>query len=167
MNRRIGTNSGSPGADARQRNPTHDRSAKIAPDENAVPPLRLEIRVSRLLSTHCPRAFICGFFPRYELKQLRGEDKRLLPPPMNLSNHFAQITKYGELFTKSWGSGGDKALAMAQPLTPRGCRSDNRGGAQRCAVRSRGVTLASNFLSGRLETDAIVLHCDERHQPCG
>jgi hypothetical protein len=25
----------------------------------------------------------------------------------------------------------------------------------------------SNFLSGLLETDAIVLHCDERHQPCG
>jgi CRISPR/Cas system-associated endonuclease Cas1 len=29
------------------------------------------------------------------------------------------------------------------------------------------VTLPSNFLSGLLETDAIVLHCDERHQPCG
>jgi len=29
------------------------------------------------------------------------------------------------------------------------------------------VTLTSNFLSGRLETDAIVLHCDERYQPCG
>jgi type I restriction enzyme R subunit len=29
------------------------------------------------------------------------------------------------------------------------------------------VTLSSNFLSGRLETDAIALHGDERHQPCG
>jgi hypothetical protein len=32
---------------------------------------------------------------------------------------------------------------------------------------ARGVTRSSNFLSGRLETDAIVLHCDERYQPCG
>jgi hypothetical protein len=33
-------------------------------------------------------------------------------------------------------------------------------------IAARGVTL-SNFLSGLLETDAIVLHCDERHQACG
>ena len=32
---------------------------------------------------------------------------------------------------------------------------------------ARGVTLSFNFLSGRLETDAIALHCDERYQPCG
>jgi hypothetical protein len=31
-------------------------------------------------------------------------------------------------------------------------------------IAARGVTL-SNFLSGLLETDAIVLHCDERYQP--
>jgi hypothetical protein len=38
-----------------------------------------------------------------------------------------------------------------------------------CAViiAARGVTLASSFLSGLLETDGIVLHCDERYQPCG
>ena len=34
-------------------------------------------------------------------------------------------------------------------------------------IAARGVTLPSNFLSARLETDAIVLHGDERHQPCG
>jgi CRISPR-associated protein Cas1 len=34
-------------------------------------------------------------------------------------------------------------------------------------VAARGVTLTSNFLSGLLERDAIVLHCDERYQPCG
>jgi len=34
-------------------------------------------------------------------------------------------------------------------------------------IAARGVTLTSNFLSGLLETDAIVLHCDERYQPCG
>lgn len=32
-------------------------------------------------------------------------------------------------------------------------------------IAARGVTLSSNFLSGLLETDAIVLHCDERYQP--
>jgi len=34
-------------------------------------------------------------------------------------------------------------------------------------IAARGVTISSNFLSGLLETDAIVLHCDERYQPCG
>jgi CRISPR-associated protein Cas1 len=34
-------------------------------------------------------------------------------------------------------------------------------------IAARGVTLSSSFLSGLLETDAIVLHCDERYQPCG
>src|SRR6266536_6074731 len=34
-------------------------------------------------------------------------------------------------------------------------------------VAARGVTLTSSFLSGILEKDAIVLHCDERYQPCG
>ena len=34
-------------------------------------------------------------------------------------------------------------------------------------IAARGVTLSSNFLSGRLETDAIVLHGDGRYQPCG
>jgi CRISPR-associated protein Cas1 len=34
-------------------------------------------------------------------------------------------------------------------------------------IAARGVTLTSNFLSGVLETDGIVLHCDERYQPCG
>ncbi len=34
-------------------------------------------------------------------------------------------------------------------------------------IAARGVTITSNFLSGLLETDAIVLHCDERYQPCG
>jgi hypothetical protein len=29
------------------------------------------------------------------------------------------------------------------------------------------VTLSSNFLSGLLETDALALHRDERHQPWG
>ena len=54
------------------------------------------------------------------------------------------------------------------------CRSS--GHADRCLplediraviIAARGVTLTSNFLSGVLETDGIVLHCDERYQPCG
>jgi len=31
-------------------------------------------------------------------------------------------------------------------------------------IAARGMTISSNFLSGLLETDAIVLHCDERHR---
>jgi CRISPR-associated protein Cas1 len=34
-------------------------------------------------------------------------------------------------------------------------------------IAARGVTITSNFLSALLEADAIVLHCDERYQPCG
>ena len=34
-------------------------------------------------------------------------------------------------------------------------------------IAARGGTISSNFLSGLLETDAIALHADERHQPCG
>lgn len=34
-------------------------------------------------------------------------------------------------------------------------------------VAARGVTLTSSFLSGLLEADAIVLHCDESYRPCG
>jgi hypothetical protein len=41
------------------------------------------------------------------------------------------------------------------------------GGRYLTRAIARGVTLSSNFLSGRLETDAIALHCHERYQPCG
>ncbi len=34
-------------------------------------------------------------------------------------------------------------------------------------IAARGVTLSSAFLSGLMENDAIVLHCDEAYQPCG
>jgi CRISPR-associated protein Cas1 len=34
-------------------------------------------------------------------------------------------------------------------------------------IAARGITLTSSFLSGLMETDGIVLHCDERYQPCG
>jgi CRISPR-associated protein Cas1 len=34
-------------------------------------------------------------------------------------------------------------------------------------IAARGVTLTSSFLSGMLEKDAVVLHCDESYQPCG
>lgn len=34
-------------------------------------------------------------------------------------------------------------------------------------IAARGVCLSSNFLSGLMEVDAVVLHCDERYQPCG
>ena len=34
-------------------------------------------------------------------------------------------------------------------------------------IAARGVTLTSSFLSGIMGTDGIVLHCDERYQPCG
>lgn len=34
-------------------------------------------------------------------------------------------------------------------------------------IAARGVCLSSNFLSGLLDVDAVILHCNERYQPCG
>jgi CRISPR-associated protein Cas1 len=34
-------------------------------------------------------------------------------------------------------------------------------------VAARGVTLTSRFVSSILEGDGIIVHCDERYQPCG
>ncbi len=34
-------------------------------------------------------------------------------------------------------------------------------------IAARGVMLTSSFISAVLETDGIILHCNERYQPCG
>jgi len=34
-------------------------------------------------------------------------------------------------------------------------------------IAARGVTLTSNFVGAVLETDGIILHCNEAYQPCG
>jgi len=34
-------------------------------------------------------------------------------------------------------------------------------------IAARGVNLSSNFISSILETDGIILHCNESYQPCG
>ena len=34
-------------------------------------------------------------------------------------------------------------------------------------IAARGVTLSSNFVSAVLETNGIILHCNESYQPCG
>lgn len=34
-------------------------------------------------------------------------------------------------------------------------------------IAARGVTLTSNFISSVLEEDGMILHCNDRYQPCG
>lgn len=34
-------------------------------------------------------------------------------------------------------------------------------------IAARGVTITSNFMSAILQSDGIILHCDEKYQPCG
>lgn len=34
-------------------------------------------------------------------------------------------------------------------------------------IAARGVTLTSNAIAALLETEAIILHCNERYEPCG
>lgn len=54
------------------------------------------------------------------------------------------------------------------------CRADDRDerrlpldDLRAVIIAARGVTLTSSFLSGLMEINGIVLHCDERYQPCG
>ena len=34
-------------------------------------------------------------------------------------------------------------------------------------IAARGTTITSSFLTSLLETDAVILHCDENFRPCG
>ncbi len=34
-------------------------------------------------------------------------------------------------------------------------------------IAARGVTLTAGFISAVLETDGIILHCNESYRPCG
>ena len=98
-----------------------------------------------------------------------------------MSHHILHVFQHGAVLGRERGfivmrapgvpalPGGAKLLkssdgaASAEPLERRLPLDDIRA----VVIAARGVTLTSNFLSGLLERDAIVLHCDESYQPCG
>jgi len=58
----------------------------------------------------------------------------------------------------------ERVLVEANSELPRASSKNSKPNSPKSGAQSDA---RSNFLSGLLETDAIVLHCDERYQHCG
>jgi CRISPR-associated protein Cas1 len=77
-----------------------------------------------------------------------------------MSHHILHVFQHGAILGRDRGFITAKADGKEmQPMPIEDIRA--------VVIAARGVTLTSNFLSGLLERDAIVLHCDESYQPCG
>lgn len=77
-----------------------------------------------------------------------------------MSHHILHVLQHGAML------GRDRGFIV--------CRAENQPerklpleDVRAVIIAARGVSLSSNFVSGLLETDAVILHCDERYQPCG
>jgi CRISPR-associated protein Cas1 len=77
-----------------------------------------------------------------------------------MSHHILHVFQHGALLGRERGF----MFCRAQDESERRLPLDD---IRAVIIAARGVTLTSSFLSGMLETDAIVLHCDDRYQPCG
>ena len=77
-----------------------------------------------------------------------------------MSHHVLHVFKHGSLLSKDRGF-----------LVCRGeDKTENRipyADLRAVIIAARGVTLTSNFVSAVLETDGVILHCNEMYQPCG
>jgi CRISP-associated protein Cas1 len=77
-----------------------------------------------------------------------------------MSHHILHVLKHGCVLSKDRGF-----------LVCRGeDKSENRiplEDLRAVIIAARGVTLTSNFVSAVLETDGIILHCNESYEPCG
>jgi len=77
-----------------------------------------------------------------------------------MSHHILHVLKHGCVLSK------DRGFLV--------CRSDDKSenripheDVRAVIIAARGVTLTSSFVSAILETDGIILHCNESYQPCG
>lgn len=77
-----------------------------------------------------------------------------------MSHHILHVLQHGAVLGRERGF----VVCRAQDESERRLPLDD---IRAVIIAARGVTLTSSFLSGLMETDAIVLHCDERYQPCG
>lgn len=77
-----------------------------------------------------------------------------------MSHHVVHIFQHGATLARERGF----IVCRAEDKTERTLPLDD---IRAVIIAARGVLLTSNFLSAMLEQDAIVLHCDERYQPCG
>jgi CRISPR-associated protein Cas1 len=77
-----------------------------------------------------------------------------------MSFHVLHILQHGALLSKDRGFIVCRGQDGAERRLP---HTDLRA----VVIAARGVTLTSHFVSSILETDGLVLHCNERYQPCG
>src|SRR2546426_903220 len=77
-----------------------------------------------------------------------------------MSHHILHVLKHGCVLSKDRGF-----------LVCRGeDKSENRipcEDLRAVIISARGVMLTSSFVSAVLETDGVILHCNESYQPCG
>ena len=77
-----------------------------------------------------------------------------------MSFHVLHVFQHGSTLAKDRGM----IVCRAQDNTERRLPHEDM---RAVIIAARGVTLTSNFLSAVLETDGIILHCNEAYQPCG
>ena len=77
-----------------------------------------------------------------------------------MSFHILHVLQHGSTLSKDRGFAVCKAENKEDRRLP---LEDVRA----VIIAARGVTLTSNFVSAVLETDGIILHCNESYQPCG
>lgn len=78
----------------------------------------------------------------------------------NMSFHILHIFQHGSTLAKERGFIVSRARDGSERRMP---HEDLRA----VIIAARGVTLTSNFVSAVLETDGIILHCNESYKPCG
>ncbi|HEX3719318.1 MAG TPA: type II CRISPR-associated endonuclease Cas1 [Verrucomicrobiae bacterium] len=77
-----------------------------------------------------------------------------------MSHHILHVLQHGAVLGRERGFITCRAEGQAERRLP---LDDIRA----VIIAARGVTLTSSFLSGLMETDSIVLHCNDHYQPCG
>ena len=77
-----------------------------------------------------------------------------------MSFHVLHVLQHGATLAKEQGF----IVCRAQDKTERRLPHED---IRAVIIAARGVTLTSNFVSAVLETDGIILHCNESYQPCG
>lgn len=77
-----------------------------------------------------------------------------------MSFHILHVFQHGAILAKERGFIVCRAQDGSEQRRP---HEDLRA----VIIAARGVTLTSNFVSAVLETDGIILHCNESYKPCG
>ncbi|MBI3880160.1 MAG: type II CRISPR-associated endonuclease Cas1 [Verrucomicrobia bacterium] len=77
-----------------------------------------------------------------------------------MSYHILHVFKHGSILGKDRGFLVCKGADGSDARIP---HADVRA----VIIAARGVTLTSNFVAAIMETDGIILHCNESYQPCG